>query len=67
VSTHVAAPAATPAAVFPAAPGWLKLSAAFGDEVPVIADRDDLVSCVRNSSLKCRVCGWHVPAGRCLC
>ena len=43
MSTHVATPAATPTAVFPAAPGWLTLSAAFGDEVPAIADRDDLV------------------------
>jgi hypothetical protein len=44
MATHViAAPAATPTAVFPAAPGWLTLSAAFGDEVPAIADRDDLV------------------------
>ena len=36
-------PAATGAAVFPARPEWLTLSAAFADEVPVIADRDDLV------------------------
>ncbi|WP_091675840.1 VWA domain-containing protein [Amycolatopsis marina] len=43
MATHVAAHAATPTAVFPAAPGWLTLSAAFGDEVPAIADRDDLV------------------------
>lgn len=43
MGTHVAAPTATPTAVFPAAPGWLRLSAAFGDEVPAIADRDDLV------------------------
>ncbi|UOX88411.1 hypothetical protein MUY14_43160 [Amycolatopsis sp. FBCC-B4732] len=34
---------ATGAAVFPAGPEWLTLSAAFADEVPVIADRDDLV------------------------
>lgn len=43
MTAHVAAPAAAPTAVFPAAPGWLTLSAAFGDEVPAIADRDDLV------------------------
>ncbi|GAB3000909.1 MULTISPECIES: VWA domain-containing protein [Amycolatopsis] len=43
MSTHVAAPAATPTAIFPTTPGWLTLSAAFGDEVPAIADRDDLV------------------------
>ncbi|WP_431909881.1 hypothetical protein [Amycolatopsis thermoflava] len=43
MSTHVATAAATPTAVFPAVPGWLTLSAAFGDEVPAIADRDDLV------------------------
>ncbi|WP_027932206.1 VWA domain-containing protein [Amycolatopsis thermoflava] len=43
MSTHVATATATPTAVFPAAPGWLTLSAAFGDEVPVIADRDDIV------------------------
>lgn len=43
MTTHVAAPAAAPTAMFPAAPGWLTLSAAFGDEVPAIADRDDLV------------------------
>ncbi|WP_410645325.1 VWA domain-containing protein [Amycolatopsis sp. lyj-346] len=44
MSTHFAAdPTATGAAVFPARPEWLTLSAAFADEVPVIADRDDLV------------------------
>jgi hypothetical protein len=44
MTTHViAAPAATPTAVFPATTGWLTLSAAFGDEVPAIADRDDLM------------------------
>ncbi|GAB2790586.1 VWA domain-containing protein [Amycolatopsis magusensis] len=43
MTTHVTAPAAAPTAMFPAAPGWLTLSAAFGDEVPAIADRDDLV------------------------
>ncbi|MEC3978875.1 hypothetical protein, partial [Amycolatopsis sp. H20-H5] len=43
MTAHVIAlPAATPTAVFPAAPGWATLSAAFGREVPVIADRDDL-------------------------
>jgi hypothetical protein len=44
MSAHFTAdPAATGAAVFPARPEWLTLSAAFADEVPVIADRDDLV------------------------
>lgn len=44
MSTHFTAdPTATGAAVFPARPEWLTLSAAFADEVPVIADRDDLV------------------------
>ncbi|WP_329072695.1 VWA domain-containing protein [Amycolatopsis sp. NBC_01480] len=43
MTAHIALPAAAPTAVFPAAPGWLALSAAFGDEVPAIADRDDLV------------------------
>ncbi|GAA1214442.1 VWA domain-containing protein [Prauserella alba] len=43
MSTHIAAPTAPPTAVFPTTPGWLTLSAAFGDEVPAIADRDDLV------------------------
>ncbi|MEV7042860.1 hypothetical protein [Amycolatopsis sp. NPDC051061] len=43
MTAHVAAAASTPTAVFPAATGWLTLSAAFGDEVPAIADRDDLV------------------------
>lgn len=42
MTAHVA-PAADPTAVFPAPPGWLAMSAAFGDEVPAIADRDDLV------------------------
>ncbi|MEV8609520.1 VWA domain-containing protein [Amycolatopsis sp. NPDC051373] len=39
---HVAAPAATPTAIFPTAPAWLALSSAFGAQVPAIADRDDL-------------------------
>jgi hypothetical protein len=44
MSAHVTTdPTATGAAVFPARPEWLTLSAAFADEVPVIADRDDLV------------------------
>ncbi|MFF1608848.1 vWA domain-containing protein [Amycolatopsis sp. NPDC058278] len=44
MSAHFTAdPAATGVAVFPARPEWLTLSAAFADEVPVIADRDDLV------------------------
>lgn len=42
MTAHVA-PAAAPTAVFPAPPGWLSMSAAFGDEVPAIANRDDLV------------------------
>ena len=36
-------PAAPGTAVFPAAPGWVSLSAALTAEVPVIADRDDLL------------------------
>ncbi|MEV6602763.1 vWA domain-containing protein [Kutzneria sp. NPDC051319] len=36
-------PTATGSAVFPAAPGWDALSAALTAEVPVIADRDDLL------------------------
>ncbi|OXM44495.1 hypothetical protein [Amycolatopsis alba] len=43
MTADIAAPAAAPTAVFPAKPGWLTLSARFGDEVPAIADRDDLV------------------------
>ncbi|GAA0609723.1 hypothetical protein GCM10010174_28830 [Kutzneria viridogrisea] len=44
MSTHLAAdPTATGAAVFPARPEWLALSAALADEVPVIADREDLL------------------------
>jgi hypothetical protein len=44
MSTHLAAdPTATGAAVFPARPEWLTLSAALADEVPVIADREDLL------------------------
>ncbi|GAB3445407.1 hypothetical protein [Actinophytocola sediminis] len=44
MSLHFTAdPNATGAAVFPARPEWLTLSAAFADEVPVIADRDDLL------------------------
>lgn len=43
MTAHLAAPTTIPTAVFPAAPAWLTLSAAFGDEVPAIADRDDLV------------------------
>lgn len=44
MSTHLTAdPDAVGAAVFPALPEWLTLSAALADEVPVIADRDDLV------------------------
>jgi VWA domain containing CoxE-like protein len=39
----IADPAATGSAVFPAAPGWDALSAALTAEVPVIADRDDLL------------------------
>lgn len=44
MSTHVTTdPTATGAAVFPTRPEWLTLSAAFADQVPVIADRDDLL------------------------
>ncbi|MFD7655369.1 hypothetical protein ACFV4N_15470 [Actinosynnema sp. NPDC059797] len=44
MSAHFTAdPNATGAAVFPARPEWLALSAALAEEVPVIADRDDLV------------------------
>lgn len=44
MSTHFTTdPTATGTAVFPARPEWLTLSAAFADEVPVIADRYDLV------------------------
>lgn len=44
MSAHLTAdPDATGTAVFPALPEWLTLSAALADEVPVIADRDDLV------------------------
>lgn len=44
MSTHlIANDTATASAVFPAAPGWLALSGALTLEVPVIADRDDLI------------------------
>ncbi|NUT46336.1 MAG: hypothetical protein HOV94_03300, partial [Saccharothrix sp.] len=44
MSTHFTAdPTTTGAAVFPTRPEWLTLSAAFADEVPIIADRDDLL------------------------
>ncbi|KOX19263.1 von Willebrand factor A [Saccharothrix sp. NRRL B-16348] len=44
MSTHLTTdPDATGAVVFPALPEWLTLSVAFADEVPVIAERDDLV------------------------
>jgi hypothetical protein len=44
MSIHLAAdPTATGAAVFPARPEWLTLSAALADGVPVIADREDLL------------------------
>ncbi|GHE80848.1 hypothetical protein GCM10017786_08880 [Amycolatopsis deserti] len=43
MSNHLADPAATGTAVFPTRPEWLTLSAALADEVPVIADRDDLL------------------------
>ncbi|WP_436499556.1 vWA domain-containing protein [Actinokineospora sp. HUAS TT18] len=44
MTTHLAAdPTATATAVFPARPEWLTLSAALADEVPVIADREDLL------------------------
>lgn len=44
MTTHmIADPAASGTAVFPAAPGWEALSTALTAEVPVIADRDDLL------------------------
>jgi len=44
MTIHLTAdPDATGAAVFPARPEWLTLSAALADEVEVIADREDLV------------------------
>ncbi len=44
MSTHFTTdPTATGAAVFPTRPEWLALSAAFADEAPIIADRDDLL------------------------
>lgn len=44
MSAHlIADPAVTASAMFPAAPGWLTLSAAMTSEAPVIADRDDLL------------------------
>ncbi|QFU86729.1 hypothetical protein [Amycolatopsis sp. YIM 10] len=43
MSIHVAAATAAPTAIFPTTPGWLALSAAFGDETPAIADCDNLV------------------------
>ncbi|WP_336214317.1 vWA domain-containing protein [Nonomuraea sp. LPB2021202275-12-8] len=44
MSAHlIADPAKSATAVFPMAPGWLALSAAMTGEVPVIADRDDLM------------------------
>jgi hypothetical protein len=44
MTTHlVAHPDATGSVVFPARPEWLALSAALADEVPVIADREDLL------------------------
>ncbi|ASO21609.1 hypothetical protein FHR81_003253 [Actinoalloteichus hoggarensis] len=44
MTTHlISDPAAPGTAVFPAAPGWLTLSAAMTEEVPLIADRDDLL------------------------
>ncbi|MEO3861365.1 hypothetical protein [Acrocarpospora sp. B8E8] len=44
MSAHLIADPAAPApAIFPAAPGWLALSAAMTDEAGVIADRDDVM------------------------
>lgn len=44
MTTHLALdPTATGSVVFPARPEWLTLSAALADEVPVIADREDLL------------------------
>lgn len=56
MTAHLAAPATTPTAMFPAAPAWLTLSAAFGDEVPAIADRDDLMVTVAPGA------GYGAPA-----
>lgn len=44
MSAHLITDPAAPApAIFPAAPGWLTLSAAMTSEVPLIADRDDVM------------------------
>ncbi|SDJ01681.1 hypothetical protein SAMN05192558_104104 [Actinokineospora alba] len=44
MTTHLAIdPSATGSVVFPARPEWLTLSAALAEEVPVIADREDLL------------------------
>lgn len=44
MTTHLAIdPTATGSVVFPARPEWLTLSAALAGEVPVIADREDLL------------------------
>ncbi|QYN20154.1 VWA domain-containing protein [Amycolatopsis sp. DSM 110486] len=44
MTTHITIdPTATGPAVFPARPEWLTLSVALADEVPIIADRDDLL------------------------
>ncbi|MFI7122664.1 hypothetical protein [Amycolatopsis sp. NPDC049868] len=75
MTAHIAAPAAAPTAVFPAKPGWLTLSARFGDEVPAIADRDDLVvtvapgaghdapACFFPDLAAIEVDGTHLPSG----
>ncbi|MER7859149.1 hypothetical protein ABTX61_08605 [Amycolatopsis japonica] len=75
MTAHIAAPAATPTAVFPSAPGWLTLSARFGDEVPAIAARDDLVvkvapgaghdapACFFPDLAAIEIDGIHLPSG----
>lgn len=69
----IADPTATGSAVFPAAPGWDALSAALTAEVPVIADRDDLLvsiapgaghgapACFLPSTAMIEVDGVHMP------
>ncbi|MCU1680211.1 MAG: hypothetical protein JWQ81_950 [Amycolatopsis sp.] len=69
----IADPAATGSAVFPAAPGWDALSAALTAEVPVIADRDDLMvtiapgaghgapACFLHATAVIEVDGAHMP------
>ncbi|WP_414944876.1 VWA domain-containing protein [Amycolatopsis sp. cmx-11-32] len=68
----IADPDATASAVFPAAPGWDTFSAALTAEVPVIADRDDLLvtiapgaghgaaACFLPSSARIEIDGTHL-------